>query len=223
MRWWLACLTFAAALGAELEDARDRQDRAALEKTIAAWSAPKPDDAAAHYRLALAWSYLAEVSEELRDRAQVKRAAEAGIRAAERAVALKPEVAEHHRILGTLCGQIIPANVIAALGYGKQAQESISRAIERDPKSDRAWVSRGVGNYYLPQALGGGYEKAIADFRRAIELNPKSDQAWLWLGLALRRTGNNAEARQALEKSLALNPRRVWTKQQLAKTPPGAQ
>jgi Flp pilus assembly protein TadD len=76
-----------------------------------------------------------------------------------------------------------------------------------------------VGNYYLPSALGGGEDSAVRDFRKAIELDPKSADARLWLGLALRKLHRNAEARQALSRSLELNPNRIWTKQQLEKTP----
>ena len=61
-------------------------------------------------------------------------------------------MAEHHRILGTLCGQVIPGNVLAGLKYGRCALDSINKAIELDPKSAIAYVSRGVGNYYLPAA-----------------------------------------------------------------------
>src|SRR5207253_8858743 len=143
-----------------------------------------------------------------------KRAVEAGIRSAERAVALKPDVADYHRVLGTLYGQIVPVNVLTGLSYGKKAQDAIARAIERDPKSAAAYVSRGVGNYYLPSAFGGGIDLAIRDFEKAIELNPKSEEAYLWLGLAMRKGNRNAEARKALSKSLELNPNRVWTKQQ---------
>jgi Flp pilus assembly protein TadD len=60
---------------------------------------------------------------------------------------------------------------------------------------------------------------AIKDFRKAIELNPKNDDAWLWLGIALRRSNQAAEARNAIAKSLQLNPNRAWAKQQLDKTP----
>jgi Flp pilus assembly protein TadD len=41
----------------------------------------------------------------------------------------------------------------------------------------------------------------------------------MWLGIALRKAGRNAEARKELQKSVDLNPARVWAKQQLAKTP----
>jgi len=212
----------AAWAASDLESARDRQDRAALEKLAAEARAAEQksaDDAAAHYRAALAWSYLAEVAQEQRDKGGVKRAAESGIRSAERAVALKPDLAEYHRLLGTLYGQIIPVNVLAGLGYGKKAQDAIAKALERDPKLAAAYVTRGVGNYYLPSGFGGGIDLAMRDFQKAIELNPKSDEAYLWLGLALRKAGKNAEARKAFSKSLELNPNRVWTKQQLEKTP----
>jgi Flp pilus assembly protein TadD len=79
-------------------------------------------------------------------------------------------------------------------------------------------MARGVGNYYLPAALGGGIELAIADFHKALDLDPKNADAWLWLGLALRKQNKDADAQQAFQKSLALNPQRVWTRQQLEKT-----
>ncbi|MBI1895062.1 MAG: tetratricopeptide repeat protein [Acidobacteria bacterium] len=212
----------ALAWGSELEQARDRQDRAALKKTVeqlAAVAAKSPGDAAGHYRLALASSYLAEVAIEQRDKAEAAQAAERGIQAAERAVALDPRKAEHHRILGTLCGQIIPANVLRGLRYGRCAREQVDKAIELAPQSELGYLSRAVGNYYLPPAFGGGVEPALRDLRKALELNPRSAEAHLWMGIVLRKANRNAEARQALARSLELNPNRVWAKQQLDKTP----
>lgn len=212
-----------AAGAANLESARDIQDRPALEKAVSAISAAAaktPNDDRAQYRLALAESYLAEVSQELRDKEAAQRAADAGIQAAERAISLKPGNAEYHRILGTLCGQAIPAvSLLAKISYGKRSQEAIQTALQKDPNLASAHLAKGVGEYYIPEAFGGGMEPAIQEFRRAIELDPRSAEAWLWLGLALRKTHHNAEARQALAKSLELNPKRIWTRQQLDKTP----
>jgi tetratricopeptide (TPR) repeat protein len=218
----LALLLAAASVSADLEQARDRQDRPALERIAherGATAASKANNADAQYNFAVAQSYLSEVALELKDKAGAKDAAEAGIRAAEKSVALKPNVAENHRILGTLCGQVIPANVLAGLRYGKCAQQSINKAIELDAKSSLAYVSRGVGNYYLPASFGGGVELAIQDFRKAIQLNPRQADAHLWLGIALRKSSKNAEARQAFTKALEISPNRVWAKQQLEKTP----
>lgn len=211
-----------ATVPADLEAARNRQDRAALEAIstgLAAAAEKQPGDAQAQYRAALASSYFAEVAIELRDKGLARGAAESGIRAARRATELQPANAEYHRLLGTLCGQVIPANVLAGLKYGKCAQESVNKALELDPRSSDAWLSRGVGNFYLPEALGGGVEKAISDLEKAIRLNPRSADAHLWLGIALRKLNRNAEARKAIARSLELNPARLWTKQQLDKTP----
>jgi tetratricopeptide (TPR) repeat protein len=223
--WMTAGLIVLLTLPAGADDlaaARDRQDRAALEKRIAelaVMAVRQPNHAEAHHSLAKAQSYLAEVALELRDKNLAKNAAEAGIKSAERAAALRPDSSEYQRLLGTLCGQVIPANVLSGLRYGKCAQEAVAKAIKLDPKSAMAYVSRGVGNYYLPPALGGGPVLAIKDFERAIQLKPANPEAYLWLGIALRRLNRNAEARKALSKSLELNPRRVWARQQLEKTP----
>ena len=218
----LAWLLAAPLSAGELEAARDRQDRVALERKIAELAITavrQPNYAEAHYTLALAQSYLAEVALELRDKNLAKNVAEAGIKSAERAVTLRSNSSEFNRLLGTLCGQVIPANVLSGLRYGKCAQDSVAKAIQLDPKSSMAHVSRGVGNYYLPPALGGGPELAIKDFEKAIHLKPDNAEAQLWLGIALRKLNRNAEARKAFSRSLELNPGRVWARQQLEKTP----
>lgn len=208
--------------GAELEKARDAQDRAALERLSAeaALAAQKqPSDAALQYKVALAESYIAEVAIEMRDKNQAHSAAEAGIEAAKRAVALKENSAEYHRLYGTLCGQAISANVMQGLKYGHCAKDEVEKAVQLDPKSAINYVSRGVGYYYLPPALGGGNELAIKDFEKAIELDPKLADAHLWLAMALRKANRNADARKEFQKALDLNPSRLWVKQQLEKTP----
>ena len=223
----LTLLVLGAALGAALDEsdllkARDHQDRAALEKMAAEWHAladKQPNDAAAQYRFALAESYSAEVAIEVHDKAGAKNAAQAGMDAATKAVNMKPDSGEYQRILGTLCGQMISSSSLAGLKYGKCALDAVDKAIELDPKSSMAYLSHGVGNFYLPQAFGGGIDLAIKDFRRAIELNPKNADAWVWLGVALRKSNQAAEAQKAFEQALQINPNRVWAKQQLEKTP----
>jgi tetratricopeptide (TPR) repeat protein len=217
----VAALAAASSLPqlSELQKARDRQDRAGLEKMLADARAGAGADAESQYRLALAASFAAEVAVELKDKSGAKADAEIGIPAAEKALELKPNTGEYYRILGTLCGQMISSNGLAGLKYGKCALNSVNKAIELEPKSSEAYVSHGVGNYYLPQALGGGMELAIQDFQKAIQLDPKASEPYLWLGVALRRTNRNAEAHKALEKAVELNPNRLWAKQQLEKTP----
>jgi lipoprotein NlpI len=212
----------ATATSQSLDKARDAQDRATLEQIaheLQDSAAKVPGDANAQYRAALAESYLAEVLFELRDKAQSKAAAEVGIKDAEQAVALKPDNAEYNRMLGTLCGQVIPANPIAGMKYGKCALDSVNKALQLNPNFAEGYLSHGVGNYYLPAALGGGVDLAVKDFEKAIQLNPKLAEAYMWLGIAQRKLNHNVEARKALARSLELNPNRVWAKQQLDKTP----
>jgi tetratricopeptide (TPR) repeat protein len=220
----LAALFLHSALAAdsELERARDKQDRPMLDRLAAqyasgAQSAPK--DPEAQYRAALAASYDAEVALEVKDKEKARRAAESGIAPAERAISLKPANGEYYRILATLYGQVIPANPMAGLSYGKKAKDAIGKALELSPKSATVHMAEGVGNYYMPAMFGGGPELAAKNFREAIALDPKSAEAYLWLALAQKKLHKNAEARQSLAKSLELNPSRIWAKDQLEKTP----
>lgn len=218
MLWILLYSALSAGL---LEDLRDRQDAAALTTQINKLAATdsKASTPKSSYDLAIARSYEAEIAMEKGDKRASAAAAEAGIGPARKAAEADPKNAEYHRILGTLCGQIIPANVFAGLKYGRCAMDEVAKAIELNPKSAESWLSRGVGNYYLPPSFGGGIDKAIADFDKAIQLNPKLADAHLWRGIALRKAGKNADAHKSIAKSLELNPKRVWAKTQLEKTP----
>lgn len=203
---------------AALETARNRQDRAALEKAGAA-RAKAARNAAGHYETALAYSYLSEVALELRDKRQARSAAESGIAAAKAALQAEPANAEYHRLLGTLCGQVIPADPMAGFQHGRCAKEEIEKALQMNPKSALAWMSSGVGKFYLPAMFGGGVDLAMKDFQKAVSIDPKLAEGWMWIGLAHRKGNRNAEARQALQKAKSLNPERIWIQQQLDKTP----
>lgn len=223
-------LFFAAAPTRDtaLIKARDLQDLKSLDAIISQskqTAAANQKSAEAQYKLALAYSYAAEVALELKDKKRSEGYAEAGIDPIRDALVLNGGNAEYHRLYGQICGQVIPANpLLGALKYGQCARDEINKALELDNKLALAYVSRGVGNYYLPPQMGGGIDIALKDFDHAIGINPKLSEAFLWKGVALRKAGRNAEARQALEQTLQLDPERLWAKQELAKipnTPPG--
>lgn len=228
-RWAFAAALCALLLGAisplmaDLRAARDRQDLTALDKIVAHLQQDAQQNASspeAQYRLALAYSYASEVAMELHDKRKAESYAETGLDVAKKAVAAKEGDAEYHRLTGELCGQVIPANpIFGALKYGQCARDEMDKALQLDNKLTLAYVSRGVGNFYLPSSMGGGPDVAIQDFNKAIAIDPNLADAYLWKGVALRKANREAEARQALEKALQLDPNRLWAKQQLEKTP----
>lgn len=207
----------------ELQNARDAQNRPKLEQIANQLSTAadrQPADALAQYQAALAQSTLAEVATEMRDKTLARSASEAGMKAAERAVTLKSGESEYHRIWGTLCGQEAAAlGALGALKYGRCALDEVNKAMELDAREPMNYLSRGIGNYYLPPAFGGGVELAIKDFEKAIALDSNSADAHLWLGISLRKLNRNPEARKEFERAAKLNPARTWAKQQLDKTP----
>jgi tetratricopeptide (TPR) repeat protein len=209
-----------APTAGELEAARDRGDLATIDRLISQYNAGanSPD---AQYKLALAYSYGAEVAMEQRDKKRSEGYAEKGLEPAQKAVAANGGNAEFHRLEGALCGQVIPANpLMGALKYGQCAREEINKAIQLNPKLALAYVTRGVGNSYLPASMGGGVDLALKDFDQAISLDPKLSDAYLWKGVTLRKANRIGEARQALEMASKLAPNRVWIKEQLQKLPP---
>ena len=217
----ISAALFFAANPSPLEQARDRQDPAALGKLLdaAAASAEKaPNDAQAQYQAALAASYLAAVHVELHDRKSARAAAERGIVFAEKSVALKPDAGEYYRVLGGLYGQAV-TDIVGGLRYGPKAKDAIAKAVEKSPHSSNVYVARGVGNLYLPAQLGGGAEVAIPDFRKAIEIDPNNAEARVYLGVALRMDKKEDDARKAFNKALELNPNRFWVRQLLVKRP----
>jgi tetratricopeptide (TPR) repeat protein len=209
-----------AQTGKELEAARDRGDLAAIDRLIAqangAGTSPE-----AQYKLALAYSYGAEVAMEQHDKKKSEAYAEKGFEPAKKAVAANGNDAEFHRLQGALCGQVIPANpFMGALKFGQCARDEINKAIQLNPNLALAYVTRGVGNFYLPSSMGGGVDIAVKDFDKAISLDPKLSDAYLWKGITLRKANRIGEARQALEQASKLAPNRVWINEQLQKLPP---
>ena len=207
----------------DLISARDRQDLSGIERAIQQYrnaEQENPQSADAQYKLALAYSFGAQVAMELHDKRKSEALAEAGLEPAKKAVAENEANAEYHRLLGELCGQVIPANpILGSLKYGQCARDEIQKAIQLDSRLALAYVSRGVGNYYLPSAMGGGVDLALKDFDKAISLDPKLADAYLWKGVALRKANRDAEAREALQRAVQLDPNRLWAKEQLNKTP----
>ena len=207
----------------DLEKARDAQDRAALTKIttdLASAANRNPKDANAQYRLALGQSYLAEVAIEQRDKNAGKgsrrqrdscRRESGGDQRQQRGVPSDP-----WRLVRTKRDRERPDRAeVRSLRTGRSEQggptgpqvgpgvpEPAASATTTCPRSSAAASIR-------PSKISRKLSSSIRNWRKRT-----SGSAW-----SLRKAGRNAEAHKALEKALQLNPARVWTKQQLDKTP----
>ncbi len=82
------------------------------------------------------------------------------------------------------------------------AEDSLKKAIELNPKNDRAYVE--LGHFYRAQSKS---SQAEDSFKKAIELNPKNDGAYIGLGWVYRDQGRLSQAEDSFKKAIELNPK----------------
>jgi adenylate cyclase len=114
---------------------------------------------------------------------------------AERALAVSPNLASAHGQLGqTLIHSGRPREGIAAL-------KTCLRLDPRDP-----WLASRLNQMALGFYYSRDYEPAVEAARRAIRLFPGYPNPYRWLAAALGQAGRVEEAREALEKAIAVAP-----------------
>lgn len=92
-------------------------------------------------------------------------------------------------------GQALSADSLAA------SQAVFKKALGLDPQSPAA--KRGLAYTYLVQEQ---YPQAIGLLEAATQADPNDTQGWVWLGQALLNSGRHAEARNAYQRALKLDP-----------------
>jgi tetratricopeptide (TPR) repeat protein len=200
-----------------LSDAGEDTDRKALAQFDAALAAdPQYAEAhAARSRTLAAIATLYEPAERLRP------TFDAAIAAAEKAVALAPELAEAQLALGfarcngrlDVAGArgaydraaqlgagdadvlVLCAFYYANAGRDAEAKAAIERAAVLDPVNARVRRAAGKVDYSARR-----YPAAIDQWRKALAMNPKLPEANASIGHALTLTGRPAEAREAFVK-----------------------
>jgi tetratricopeptide (TPR) repeat protein len=190
--------------------ARDSGDAATLRARIA--EARKGASLAVLLQTALLNSWLCEALYAGKDTQGIKRAAQAGIDAAERAVRLAPNSSEAHRLLGDLLGQLIPHVFAGGVRYGARSTRELDRALELDPRNVEAHIARATSYFFTPGAFGGDKQKAIGHLRKALESDPNSDTAHLWLAQAYADLKQKESAQKEIEAARAINPNRGYTR-----------
>ena len=134
--------------------------------------------------------------------------------------------AETHALLASVYGLMIGENNALGASLGQQIDAVQAEALALDPENPRVWLLRGIGDFFTPEAFGGGVEPAIAALERsarAFETDPPQppEPRWgradvhVWLGQAYAAKGDVAEARAHYERVLELEPANAWVRDDL--------
>jgi serine/threonine-protein kinase len=128
----------------------------------------------------------------------------------ERAIALDPEYARAHMMLGSTLD--LKGDYLAAPELSERALESLDRALALRPDSAEIWRYRGGVLITL-----GRDDEALAAYEMALSLNPTDASAHSGIGrLHFILRGDFKAAVASYERALALNPRAGWAALQLA-------
>jgi tetratricopeptide (TPR) repeat protein len=197
--------------------ARDARDRASVDELSAIIAREKQaakgnETFDANIRLAVLHLWLCEAAEVHKDNKVVKQAAQDGLTAAERAVALNQPSSQAHQLVGELLSRLIPQVFGGGMRYGKRAADEMDKAIQLDPKNADAYLSRAISYYYTPKAFGGSKDKAFEFLQTAAELDRDADTAHIWMAMFHLEANRIKEASAEIALASRVNPKRAFTK-----------
>jgi adenylate cyclase len=122
---------------------------------------------------------------------------EGALAEAERALAVSPNLASAHVNLG--------ATLIFS-GHPREGLVPLERSIRLDPDPHNSALPSYLHLLALGLYFSGKYEAAVEAANRAVRSNPNVPQPYRWLAAALGQLGRTAEAKEALEKAIAIAP-----------------
>ncbi|MDA0931979.1 MAG: hypothetical protein O3C51_00850 [Planctomycetota bacterium] len=142
----------------------------------------------------------AELPEELADDV------DAGVRAAEQAIAAGDDSAEIHRILSALLSRRV-TGIAAALKLRGRIEAELQLAEERDPAHPKVLIARGCGQLFAPNRLF-GHDPAAAEakFLRAAEGLPTDERPWMFASMCAWLLGDAERALSHIDAAVARNP-----------------
>jgi adenylate cyclase len=120
---------------------------------------------------------------------------EGGRAEVERALAISPNLANAHGILG---------EILVFLGRPREGVSALEKRSTLDPLAPNSFVHlfvKGIGLYFLLE-----YDAACKAIKKTIRSHPEYPPPYRWLAATLGQLGNLEEAKQALEQAIAIGP-----------------
>lgn len=148
---------------------------------------------------------------------------------AERALEASAEhgpMAETHALLASVYGLMIGENPSLGASLGSRIDGLQVDALALGPDNPRVWLLKGIGDFYTPEAYGGGVEPALAALERSarafetdapVPPQPRWGRAdvHVWLGQVYQAKGDVDQARVQYERALAIEPSNAWVREEL--------
>ena len=153
------------------------------------------------------------LGQEAQDRKEARRHHARAILFCQRGVRLRPERVEGHFWLGVNLALLASVeNPVKALRHAINAKLSLKRAVQLDAAYHGAGPLRVLARlqHKLPRLLGGGRNRARANFERAIQLAPTNTVTRLYFAEMLMETGDKGRARLELDALLNAPPDPRW-------------
>lgn len=129
--------------------------------------------------------------------------------------------AEGHALMSGILGMKIGFSPMSGMWLGPRSNSHLRKAMAADKNCPQAWHQKASSLYHTPAAFGGDIEASIEHYRKAVTLYESGSDlatsweyldALAWLGQAYRKNGQKAQAKEAYEKALAVEPDFGWVK-----------
>ena len=133
------------------------------------------------------------------------------------------QMPETHALLSSVYGRMIGADPSLGMTLGPLSQQEMSAALSAGGDNPRVWLLRGISAIFTPAEYGGGLPIAETELTKAIDLF-KLDypvapapswgraEAYVWLGQVRQKQNKSADAIEAYNRALALEPNYMWVK-----------
>jgi len=141
-------------------------------------------------------------------------ALEAGMDAANKAIAQQPKRPEGHFWLAANMGALAESfGMSQGLKYRKPIRASLEEVLRLDPGFADGSADRALGRWFykVPGLFGGSNARSEEHLRKSLTYDPQSTASWFFLGETLEDMGRKADARAAYQHVLDAPFNPTWT------------